>query len=68
MRGYYSDWNAKNHDFGLDPINWENCPPPKSVEIMKWLKDEKPAIIEMMKKGIEPNYGKLSKEYKNNSN
>lgn len=65
MRGYYADWNAKNHDFGFDDIIWENCPPPKSVEIMEWIKKEKPGIIAQMKKGIEPNYGKLGKEYNN---
>ena len=35
MRGYYNDWNTKNHDYGFDPIIWGNCPPPKSVEIIK---------------------------------
>jgi len=63
MRAYYNDWNAKNHDFGFDEIIWENCPPPKSVEIMKWLEAEKPGVIKMMKQGIEPNYGKLNTEY-----
>ena len=63
MRGHYNDWNAKNHDFGLDPINWENCPPPKAGAIVAWIKENKPEVIEKMKKGIEPNYGKLSKEY-----
>jgi len=64
MRTHYDDWNAKNHDFGFDEIVWENCPPPKSVEIIKWLKAEKPGIIKKMKQGIEPNYGKLNTEYK----
>ncbi|MDH3322665.1 MAG: sulfatase [Flavobacteriaceae bacterium] len=63
MRNYYKEWNSKNHDFGLDPIDWENCPPPKAVEIVKWLKKDRPDIIEKMKKGIEPNYGALNKEY-----
>ncbi len=64
MRAHYDDWNTKNHDFGLDPIIWENCPPPKSVEVMEWLKAERPGIIEKMKKGIEPGFGKLNTEYK----
>ena len=21
LRGYYQNWNSKNHDYGLDPIN-----------------------------------------------
>ena len=53
MRGYYADWNAKNHDHGMDPIDWENCPPPKSVKMIKWLEETKPEIIEKRKK--EPN-------------
>lgn len=64
MRGYYENWNAENHDFGLDPINWKNCPPPKAGAIMKWIKEERPEIMEKMKQGIEPGFGKLSKEYK----
>ena len=64
MRAYYDDWNAKNHDFGLDPINWENCPPPNATAIIKWLEKEKPEVIEQMKQGIEPGFGKLSKQYK----
>ena len=63
MRGYYNNWNEKNHDFGLDPINWENCPPPNAGAIIKWLKEEKPEIIERMKQGIEPGFGKFNKEY-----
>ncbi len=64
MRGYYADWNAKNHDHGLDPINWENCPPPKAVKVVKWLKKERPDIINKMKKGIEPGFGEATKAYK----
>lgn len=64
MRAHYEHWNAKNHDFGLDPINWDNCPPPKASAIIKWLEKEKPEIIEQMKQGIEPGFGKISKEYK----
>ena len=63
MRAQYNDWNAKNHDFGLEPIKWKNCPPPKSVEVIEWLKAERPGIIEKMKQGIEPGFGKLNKEY-----
>ncbi|MCA0932505.1 sulfatase [Lutimonas saemankumensis] len=63
MRGYYEDWNTENHDYGLEEIIWENCPPPKSVEIMEWLNKERPEVIAKMKKGIEPGYGKLNKEY-----
>ncbi len=63
MKGYYDAWNAENHDYGIDPIIWENCPPPKSVEIMNWIYEERPDIISKMKKGIEPNYGKIQKEY-----
>ena len=63
MVAHYDDWNSKNQDHGFHPINWENCPPPKSVEIMKWINEERPDIIETMKKGIEPNYGKIQRKY-----
>ena len=63
MKGFYAAWNAENHDHGIDPIIWENCPPPKSVEIMEWIHEERPDIIDKMKKGIEPNYGKIQKEF-----
>lgn len=63
MRSYYTDWNSKNHDYGFDPIIWENCPPPNSVELMNWLKEERPDVIETMKKGIEPGFKKLTDEY-----
>ena len=63
MRGYYTDWNVKNHDHGLDPIDWENCPPPKAVKMIKWLEENKPEIIEKMKKGIEPGFGKTFKAF-----
>jgi len=63
MRAHYNQWNTENHDFGFDDIDWENCPPPKSVEVLKWLKAERPEIIAKMEKGIEPNFGKLTKEY-----
>ena len=63
MRSYFDDWNAKNHDFGFDQIDWKNAPPPISVEVIDWLKNEKPEVIEQMKKGIEPNFGKYVKQY-----
>jgi len=63
MRGHYKDWNSKNHDFGLDPIKWENCPPPKATAVIKWLEKENPEILEQMKQGIEPGFGKISKKY-----
>lgn len=68
MRGYFDDWNAKNHDYGFDEIDWENAPPPPGPEVVEWLKKERPDVIEKMKKGIEPNYGKLKKEYQKQHN
>ena len=65
MRGYYTDWNQKNHDHGFDPINWENSPPPGAVEVMEYLKKERPDIIETMKKGIEPGFKEAIKLYDN---
>ncbi len=65
MRAHYKDWNSKNHDYGLDPINWKNAPPPKAPEVIEWLKNEKPEIIEQMKEGMEPDFGKLMKAYRN---
>lgn len=64
MRAYYKDWNAKNHDQGLDPIVWENCPAPGAVEVIDWLKAERPNVIKTMKKGIEPGFKKLKNEFK----
>ena len=64
LKSYYDDWNAKNHDYGFDPINWDNCPPPRAPAIIKWIKENKPEVIEQMKKGIEPGFSKLNKEYK----
>jgi len=63
MRGHFKDWNTKNHDFGFDPINWENAPPPRSVEVMEWLKKERPGVIKQMENGIEPGFGKYVKLY-----
>jgi hypothetical protein len=64
MRGHYNDWNSKNKDHGLDPINWGNASPPNAPEIVEWLKIERPKIIEKMKQGIEPGFGKLMQEYR----
>ena len=64
MRGHYNDWNSKNKDHGLDPINWENAPPPNATEVIEWLEKERPEVIEQMKLGIEPGFGKLMKEYR----
>ncbi|WP_373294371.1 sulfatase family protein [Algibacter mikhailovii] len=65
MRGYYDDWNSKNHDHGLDPINWETTVYPGALDVVAWIKKEKPDVIKKMKAGIEPNYGKLANEFKN---
>ena len=65
MRGHYKDWNSKNHDYGLDLINWKNAPPPNAPEIIKWLEKEKPEVLEQMKQGIEPGFGKLVRAYRN---
>ncbi|MCG9972552.1 sulfatase family protein [Christiangramia crocea] len=67
MRAYYKDWNAKYHDHGFDPIDWKNCQSPRAVEVIEWVKEERPEILEQMKKGIEPGFGKLLKEYKQQS-
>ena len=45
MRAYYDQWNAENHDYGFEEIIWENCPPPSSVEVIQWLKEERPEVI-----------------------
>ncbi|QNM84313.1 sulfatase [Polaribacter pectinis] len=63
MRGHYNDWNSKNHDFGLDPINWVNCPPPNAGDIIKWLEKEQPEVLDQMAQGIEPGFGKISRQY-----
>ena len=64
LRGYYKEWNSKNHDYGFDPINWKNAPPPNAPAVMKWLKEERPEVIEQMKKGIEPGFGKILRDYR----
>lgn len=64
MRAYSDDWNSKNHDFGLDPIVWENCTTAIAPEVLKWLKEERPDIIETMKVGIEPGFKKAINLYK----
>lgn len=63
LKGYYKEWNEINHDYGLDPINWKNAPPPNAGAIIKWLEKEKPEVIKQMKQGIEPGFGKYSQEY-----
>ena len=68
MKGHFNDWNNKNHDYGLDTINWENVTPPKAVDIIKWLEQEKPEIIKQMQNGIEPGFGKIKKEFQKNNN
>ncbi|MFK5973054.1 MAG: sulfatase [Flavobacteriaceae bacterium] len=65
MRAHYRDWNEKNHDFGLDPIDWKNAPPPKAAAVIEWLKKQRPEVIEQMKQGIEPGFGAWSQAYKN---
>lgn len=65
LRGYYQDWNSKNHDHGFDPIDWTNAPPPNAPEVIEWLEKEKPEVIEQMKQGIEPGFGKLVRQYRN---
>ena len=64
MRNHFNDWNSQNHDYGFDPIIWEDCPPPNAPEVIKWLKKERPQIFKKMQAGIEPGFGKLVKEYK----
>ena len=64
LRGHYEDWNKNNHDFGFEPINWENSPPPRATAVIDWLKKERPEVIEKMKKGIEPGFGTLVKEFR----
>ena len=63
MKGHFNDWNNKNIDHGLNPINWKNTTPPKAPNVLKWLEQEKPEIIIQMQKGIEPGFGKLKQEY-----
>lgn len=65
LRIYYQDWNTKNHDYGLDPIDWENAPPPNAPQVIEWLKKEKPEVLEQMKQGIEPGFGKIMRAYRN---
>ncbi len=65
MKDYYKDWNSRNHDYGFEEILWENSPPPNAPEIIKWLQKERPEVLEQMKQGIEPGFGKLNKEYRN---
>lgn len=62
MRAYYKDWNTKNHDFGLE--SKESNPPSRAVDVLEWLKKDHPEVIEQMKQGIEPGYGKYSKKYR----
>lgn len=64
LKSYYNDWNAKNHDYGFEQINWDNCPPPKAPAILEWLNEERPEVVIQMKKGIEPGFSKLNKEYR----
>ncbi len=64
LREYYTDWNEKNRDYGFEMINWDNAPPPSAPAIIKWLKEEKPEVIDEMKQGIEPGFSKLNREYK----
>jgi N-sulfoglucosamine sulfohydrolase len=65
MKIYYEDWHQKNHDYGLEPIVWENCPPPKAPKIMAWIKKEKPEILKAMQSGKQTDLNKLAKEFKN---
>jgi N-sulfoglucosamine sulfohydrolase len=64
LKSYYENWNKNHHDYGFDPIIWENCPPPKSVEVLKWLEESQPEVIESMKKGIEPGFNKYVKAHR----
>jgi len=64
LKAYYTEWNTKNHDYGSDPILWENIITPKAPAIIEWLRKEKPEVIKEMDQGIEPGLGRLRKEYK----
>tara|TARA_B100000809_G_C15140564_1_gene533033 strand:+ start:12124 stop:13644 length:1521 start_codon:yes stop_codon:yes gene_type:complete len=64
MRGHYNDWNSKNKDHGLDPINWENAVVERAAEVIDWLQKERPEVIEQMKQGVEPGLYTLMKEYR----
>lgn len=68
MRAYYREWNSVNHDYGFEPINWKNAPPPKAPKIMKWVEKEKPEVIEQMKQGVEPGFRTIGIEYKKYKN
>lgn len=65
MIGYFVDWNEKNHDFGFDPIDWDNATVAAAPKIIEWLKEAHPEIIEQMNQGIEPGFGKWGKAYRN---
>ena len=64
MRSNYEDWNCKNRDHGLEQINWNDVTLPKATNVLKWLEEEKPEILEQMRQGIEPGYGKIGKAYR----
>jgi len=68
MRSYYKDWNERNHDHGLDTIQWENCPPPKAGAILEWMKEVHPSVIKEMEAGVEPGFGKWVRAYRNRKN
>ena len=64
MRNKEKQWQKENRDFGLEPIDWKNAPPPKAGNILKWVKKNKPKVYDAMLNGVEPGFSKLSKEFK----
>ena len=64
MKSYYADWQQHNHDYGFDPIVWENCPPPKAPKMIEWIHKERPDIVKLMQNGKQPNFHKLGKQFK----
>jgi arylsulfatase A-like enzyme len=63
MKMHFEHWNSNNTDHGFQPINWENTRKPRAVEVLKWIQKERPDILEMMQRGIEPDYKKIRDEY-----
>lgn len=56
---------TKNYDSKMQPCdNTFNPVHPKSVEILEWVKNDKPELYKQMLEGVEIGFQKLAKQYK----
>ena len=64
LKSYMKEWQQKHHDYGLDPIDWDRISHPISVDVLEWVKNERPEVYRQMQSGKEINFSKMARAYR----